>query len=655
MAFISGGAGGSVNNLNSLNTNPYYVDNVYGVTQSWQETIITPSGVVIQTHDSQDEFYNGEFSGSNFVVENGELNEANPFKQVPTTPTNYTLDLWGSEFGTSENTFLNTVVPSAGTASFWSQDANFVPVGSPYAYIKWVKIHSTDLQGNDNSLSLQNLETLVTNYSPTRGPFIIISISPQNGGDYYTFELAFGNVAYTFPGPPVGNVTISNRQVVFNPYLTSESGPFQNSDYNAIINNSELNRLSQWYQQVDYATAQTVPVNFQQIISGTAYPAAVQDSNYTSYQYSGIRYWGSKNTTDNINIASISQSLVVQNYQNDNIGTTTLGVPSTENLTNVGLFYQWAGGTDPEVPGKTNFQIKFMFDAQGNVFLPNLSSSYYNDLLNAFPQNSQVNVIPYNEPGTTQVYNSVQASIQGVQTVFWPGCYFNAYLTTQSGSTVNDDFVTTSLRFQNLSQNAITNSSISNYIFTTASGDASTLIASSDWGAIMGITLDGYVSSSINFQYYQIESTESNPNRAGFDFTNTLIVPSPWVFSPDISVAPFITGSFNIFPDLIRVQNVSGDSEYQYYPITSGSIIFGSGVPSIKLNSNIASKYITSQGRVNKVTFLRLAPSPEKLYINVDKAAGASGPGFILPLYPTQQLINNLPDIIKDLSNRNLI
>ena len=236
----------------------------------------------------------------------------------------------------------------------------------------------------------------------------------------------------------------ASSPVILNPFLNNIAG-FNNSDYNAIINNATGERLSEWYQQVDYTTTQTVPVNFQQIISGTAYPAAVQDSNYTSYQYSGIRYWGTKNTTDSINIASTSQSLVVQNYQNDSIGATTLGYPSTENLTNIGLFYQWAGGTDPEVPGKTNFQIKFMFDAQGNVFLPDLSSSYYNDLLNAFPQNSQVNIIPYNEPGITQTYNSVQASIQGIQTVFWPGAYFNSYLTTQSGSTFNDDFITKSV------------------------------------------------------------------------------------------------------------------------------------------------------------------------------------------------------------------
>ncbi len=34
---------------------------------------------------SQDEFYNGEYSGSEFVVENGELNtECDPYKQVDT-------------------------------------------------------------------------------------------------------------------------------------------------------------------------------------------------------------------------------------------------------------------------------------------------------------------------------------------------------------------------------------------------------------------------------------------------------------------------------------------------------------------------------------------------------------------------------------------
>lgn len=361
----NGSAGITLNNVSTTIIGQSLINPYVG--QVWEETIVIPSGVVTQTHDSQDEFYNGEFSGSNFVVENGELNEANPFKQVPTTLVNYTLDLWGDEFGTNQSTFLNTVIPSAGTASFWSQNLGApVPVGAPSPYIKWAKIHKDDLNGNDNALSLQSLESFTTNYSNTKGPFIIISISPRNGGDYFVLEFAPGNAAYSFPGPPVGNVTITNRQVVFSPYITSESGPFQNSDYNAIINNATGERLSEWYQQVDYATAQTVPVNFEQIISGTAYPAAIQDSNYTSYQYSGIRYWGSKNTTDNFNSPLISESLHVQNYQNDDIGTTTLGYASV-NRYDVGLLeYNWGGGTYPEIQGAGALSLNQMLLVGGN-------------------------------------------------------------------------------------------------------------------------------------------------------------------------------------------------------------------------------------------------------------------------------------------------
>jgi hypothetical protein len=453
-AFISGGAGGSVNNLNSLNTNPYYVNNVYGVTQSWQENIVIPSGIVTQTHDSQDEFYNGEFSGSEFVVENGELNEANPFKQVPTTPTNYTLDLWGSEFGTSENTFLNTVIPSAGTASFWSQNANALPLpGNPDPYVKWVKIYKDDLQGNDNSLSLQYLESFVTNYFKTRGPFIIISISPRNGGDYYVLEFAPGNAAYSFPGPPVGNVTITNQQVVLNPYLTSETGPFQNSDYNAIINNAVGERLSEWYQQVDYATAQTVPVNFQQIISGTAYPAAVQDSNYTSYQYSGIRYWGSKNTTDNFNITStsIGQAIEINKYP-QRLGLNPLNLPSVSlNRTYIGYFNSVVG-TDPELGvynnNKTSYNLRYYIDEFGNTIKPINDSRGIN--LGIMNQNWTEGTL-----ATSLVTNpnNSNSSLNGSFDIFKSGKVIEPILYSQyslynpSGSTIGYDY-TSSIGFQ---------------------------------------------------------------------------------------------------------------------------------------------------------------------------------------------------------------
>ena len=345
------------------------------VTQTWYGNNITPYGLMAFTQSSAEEFYTGEYSGSEFVVENGELNEANPFKQIPTTPTNYTFDLWSNEFGTSEGTFLSTVYPTAGTASFWCMDASAIPLpGQPSPYIKWAKIHTTDLQGNNNILSLQSLESFVArNFNP--GNFTVLSISQGFGGEYYTFLLAPGNQSYTFPGPPVGNVTLTNRNLVFNPYITSEIGPFQNSDYNATINNAVTDRVSTYYQEIDYNTNQLIPVNFNQLISGSATRAAVQDSNYTSYKVINSRYNGSKNTSDDFNDASIEQSQIVEigNYPKD-LGTTINGLPSVNlNRTYFGYF-NWAGGTAPEwgtfSEDKTSYNLRYLIDENGNVIKP---------------------------------------------------------------------------------------------------------------------------------------------------------------------------------------------------------------------------------------------------------------------------------------------
>jgi len=152
-AFISGGAGGSVNNLNGLNTNPYYIanglSNVYGVTQSWSESIVTPYGLDVQIHSSQDEFYNGEFSGSYINTDNGgELNLANPVKQVETTPLFYQ--------STGSATLTN---PSPGQffwrAAQYSVGGGISPDGP--AGLKYMYINETDANNVNILTALQNL------------------------------------------------------------------------------------------------------------------------------------------------------------------------------------------------------------------------------------------------------------------------------------------------------------------------------------------------------------------------------------------------------------------------------------------------------------------------------------------------------------------
>jgi hypothetical protein len=197
--------------------------------------------------------------------------------------------------------------------------------------------------------------------------------------------------------------------VILNPFLNN-IGNFNNSDYNAIINNVNINRLSEWYQQIDYATDQNIPVNFQQLISGTAAPASVQDSNYTSYQYSGIRYWGSKNTTDNFNSPLTITSSIVQTYQNDNLGLTTLGYASVNSF-DTGIYeFAWGGGTYPEIAtgGAVKLSQILNVDTTSSVGIISPLTDYFRGVVDQdLPANSQPQFTQYsttaNIPNTARV------------------------------------------------------------------------------------------------------------------------------------------------------------------------------------------------------------------------------------------------------------
>jgi hypothetical protein len=65
---FSGGTGGTFEQFNGTEFYPTTVNNIYNVTQSWDESFPSVLGTVIYDRDDQREFYNGEFSGSDPYV-----------------------------------------------------------------------------------------------------------------------------------------------------------------------------------------------------------------------------------------------------------------------------------------------------------------------------------------------------------------------------------------------------------------------------------------------------------------------------------------------------------------------------------------------------------------------------------------------------------
>jgi hypothetical protein len=110
---FSGGTGGTLDQFNGIEFFPTTVNNIYNVTQSWDESFSTTLGIATYDRDDQREFYNGEFSGSDPYVklQRGLGNADDPcaafLKINPNEFYVYELEFYGGP----DNDFTITSVP----------------------------------------------------------------------------------------------------------------------------------------------------------------------------------------------------------------------------------------------------------------------------------------------------------------------------------------------------------------------------------------------------------------------------------------------------------------------------------------------------------------------------------------------------------------
>jgi hypothetical protein len=127
MDTFSGGTGGSLEEFNYSGSASF---GQMDITQSWNNTFDTISGSQTIVENSQDEFYDGEFSGSNFVATTQSLTPNNVFLEVAGEILNYDLYFYSSSYnagavwidGTSglQNNKSSSAIPLSGQIDFFS-------------------------------------------------------------------------------------------------------------------------------------------------------------------------------------------------------------------------------------------------------------------------------------------------------------------------------------------------------------------------------------------------------------------------------------------------------------------------------------------------------------------------------------------------------
>jgi hypothetical protein len=139
-----------------------------------------------------------------------------------------------------------------------------------------------------------------------------------------------------------------------------------------LLNNVSESRKSTFYEDVDYGGDAYTPTNYPLIVSGSAYKAQIQDSNYSSGSaWTVARYSGTKLTSATYNTytagdISYGQKAVIDNYSD--------------------YFAVFSNNTSafPEYPGGSNFKLISIVDINGQIYPLTGGNQYVDFVSNIF-------------------------------------------------------------------------------------------------------------------------------------------------------------------------------------------------------------------------------------------------------------------------------
>jgi hypothetical protein len=419
---ITGSNGGTMPDLFGQTQSFNYFSNI---TQSWSGSNLTPSGYVGYIHDSQDEFFNGELSGSILTVTTGSLSDCNvEIYQVYTTSS------------------ING--PFTGITFYYFPDYDFETNKTYYL---------TFTEAND-ALAIGSGAVQISDSSNISGNQRVIY---SGSGDLAPgTSRTINNLEVQGIIPPL-LFTTTNVLAYLTVTAFTASVAFIDQDCEVLSGDVQIERQSSKYMLADFNNSFTTASNETAILGGYATKAAVQDSNYTSYRVANPRYYGSRTTSSGFNLPMTTGSSIGK-------------VPNVEQLGSYFIYFDWVGSANPEVKNAYNVHAKFMVDELGNVINPgNSASAYYYNLLDSYPDESTPTLTLYNTAGSDGGSRSFPVIKPGVEV--WPVVY------TDSGSLGNNYIPTISFN------NGGASLSVSSF-WTTGSASPSVLTSSTNLSVI---------------------------------------------------------------------------------------------------------------------------------------------------------------------------
>jgi hypothetical protein len=325
---ISGGTGGVVEKFNYSGSPNFFQT---PISQSWNNTFNTIAGEQTIVENTQKEFYDGEYSGSEFTATTQSL-FPNPYTPsdglvagdgnayVVFSLSGNTPEIIVNPLTYLSNPNLNSLNVTLSNGINWngnsfSIDSTNVATSSLVTFI---------IQGDKlSNPALNNLNIGLSSslgFPPTASyifPFTAsITATLHSGIDYYLKVVPNSYTAFT--ASYILNINAISDPIPYS-LAASPAVEFYNSDYYAIPNNENANRDNTFLKDIDYSSNPNYPVNRLTIISGSATPAQTPNSNYTTARIINPRYEGSRVSSADYNFYTAPTNSV--SFQNGDTGS----------------------------------------------------------------------------------------------------------------------------------------------------------------------------------------------------------------------------------------------------------------------------------------------------------------------------------------------
>jgi hypothetical protein len=333
------------------------------------------------------------FNEANNYIKDYSVSASNHPTTTLTANAFSTLKNYGNVAGNTEGFFTNGtgLYSTSQTSNVALQiSASITTSGSKNGTTSFIylKDNNTIIASKSVSAGANITTTITSSYFPLPSSNLQLTFFNFTNPFFDSFDLILKSGSFlvtqsnnwSISTSPTASVSCS---LIIEPYITDSN--FYNSDDNALLNSVNDQRENSFALDVDYTSGILPPINFNSLINGTAIPATVPDSNYTSKKSTLLKYDGSKSTSQLLN--TWSPPGTITGYSD----TGTYGkLPTVESLKTYIAYCDGIGGWPPEKENASAMNVLYLIKADGTVVIPNTSKDSLSIMQQTFQTGERV-------------------------------------------------------------------------------------------------------------------------------------------------------------------------------------------------------------------------------------------------------------------------